>query len=429
MRPRRARRATGIATVGAAVLLLLTSTIVPSALAPPGPALPADTGRTLAILLPDGEVTVDLEPVPGLIPPPGSTLRDGLPAPPADVRLYRADLADGWLRWAETDAWGLGHAVRDGRSWHLVRDGAGTGAVALGPVDAGRALRLDHAPVMVRDRPAQPAGSGDDGAASRYGDGAALRVLDIVLDGDREFYEAGPGDWAERQLAIVNVVDGLLRHEAGIAVTVVLQHVHNESQPLSSRDAGTLLDQLRTHWNARPDVDRDLVHLFTGKDLAGSTAGIAYARGIGVVQTGGTAGDPAWAYALSMTTLGPTANWVIAAHEIGHSLNGAHERATCPTGDGVETGCDLMFPVYFRPLVAEHYGPVNELFMRRWAAGHLSAAGDGDGGGGDGGGGDDGGDGGTGARVCSPWASANASWDPDDGLRARVGVLTDVCRR
>ncbi|MGY8757528.1 MAG: zinc-dependent metalloprotease family protein, partial [Phycisphaerales bacterium] len=51
--------------------------------------------------------------------------------------------------------------------------------------------------------------------------------------------------------------------------------------PYTATDAGTFLDQFRTEWNNNQgSVQRDVAHLFTGKNLSGGTIGIAW---LGVV--------------------------------------------------------------------------------------------------------------------------------------------------
>jgi hypothetical protein len=66
------------------------------------------------------------------------------------------------------------------------------------------------------------------------------------------------------------------------------------SQPYTSTDPNTLLDQFRVQWTTNHgNVTRDIAHLFTGKELDGSVIGIAWlgvvcnsSYGYGLVQSG-----------------------------------------------------------------------------------------------------------------------------------------------
>ena len=89
----------------------------------------------------------------------------------------------------------------------------------------------------------------------------------------------------------VNVV-----YERDCDLSHLLSHVivrSNPADPYDSTDATALYDQLRNHWNsAQTAVQRDMVHLMTGKNLDGGTIGYAAVgavcsrtRGYGLSET------------------------------------------------------------------------------------------------------------------------------------------------
>ena len=148
----------------------------------------------------------------------------------------------------------------------------------------------------------------------------ALRVLEIAVDADVEFFQThGAGSLAEIE-AVLNVVDGIFRNELDLTIELVSVNIYEtEPDPYTSTNSGTLLQELRNHWNANhPGIARDAAHLFTGKELDSSTIGIAY---VGVVCS------TTVSYALSQDLVSPTLMPILVAHELGHNLNADHDAA------------------------------------------------------------------------------------------------------
>ncbi|KAA0215393.1 MAG: hypothetical protein DYG94_04095 [Leptolyngbya sp. PLA3] len=135
---------------------------------------------------------------------------------------------------------------------------------------------------------------------------------------------------------VMHAVSVIYERDVSVSLNLggVLVSTSQGEDPYTSNDAGTLLDQFRTWWNANQgSVVRDLAHLFTGRELDGSTIGLAY---LGVVCT-----SPNYSYGLSETRYSLNLNNRIAltAHEIGHNFSATHCAGEdchimCPTLNG-----------------------------------------------------------------------------------------------
>lgn len=154
---------------------------------------------------------------------------------------------------------------------------------------------------------------------------AATWVAQIATDADNEYVSAlGSAAAANSEiLSIVNQVDGVYQAEIGLQLQVTLQNSYGGQDPYTaSTNSSTVLNEFRSYWNANMGgVPRDLAHLFTGKDMDGSTIGIAW---VGVVCR-----SPTYAYGVSQRWTGSPQKYVLTAHEIGHNFNGCHSDTSC----------------------------------------------------------------------------------------------------
>ena len=167
--------------------------------------------------------------------------------------------------------------------------------------------------------PAAPEDSIDDSQPAELAAGS-LRVLQVAVDADHEFHLAY-GDAATAEIeSILNVVDGIFQGEVGLTIQIVRTRIFSEEpDPYTSTSANTLLSELRNHWTANETaVGRDTVHLFTGKDLDGSTVGMA---GLRAICNGN-------AYGLSQDLASDVIMPLLVAHEIGHNLGASHDPST-----------------------------------------------------------------------------------------------------
>lgn len=152
---------------------------------------------------------------------------------------------------------------------------------------------------------------------------ATTKTIEIATDADYEYVTAS-GDSAAANAAILSVlngVSGIYETELGINLSVSYQHSWTtSSDPFTTSDAATLLDQFYSHWesNLRSGHTYDVAHLFTGRSLNDSTIGIAYMN----------AACRSYGYGLSERQGSITLDTPLAAHEIGHNLGADHDSCT-----------------------------------------------------------------------------------------------------
>ena len=161
--------------------------------------------------------------------------------------------------------------------------------------------------------------------ASRGGPcGSQVCVTEIAIDTDVEFLVA-LGNTTAAQLRIEDIMNLVTwQYESQVGITYEIVEIMlrtSEEDPYSSTDAGTLLNQFRSHWNAsQGGIQRDVAHLFTGKEIDSDTIGIAW---VGVICTGS-------AYGLSQTPYNGSFSCKasLVAHELGHNWSAPH--CECP---------------------------------------------------------------------------------------------------
>ena len=167
----------------------------------------------------------------------------------------------------------------------------------------------------------------DLGDAVAQGPGAVSEIS-VGAVGDFEFTSAQGGDAAAAAaiVARLNMVDGYYSQDIGVQIVVPFIETFSTSadpfdtaaDPVSGEtDAGLLLDELVTYRQNTPAQDSlGLTHLYTGRDLVGSTVGVAWndtlcqsGFGSGLSEGNGTA----------------LIDSLVAAHEIGHNFGAPHD--------------------------------------------------------------------------------------------------------
>lgn len=154
-----------------------------------------------------------------------------------------------------------------------------------------------------------------------------MRLCEIAIDSDAQ-WRTRFASAAQAQTVIetiMNLVDAQYSAQVGITYQITTIIIREGTDPYQSggvptTNASTYLNQFRSFWNANQGaIVRDVAHLFTGRNIAGSTIGIAF---VGVICTSS-------AYGLSQATFSNTCNADLVAHELGHNWNAPH--CSCPS--------------------------------------------------------------------------------------------------
>jgi hypothetical protein len=154
-------------------------------------------------------------------------------------------------------------------------------------------------------------------------------VLTLSTVADPALYAQYGANTNAHVAGIVNAAEALFERQLGIRFEIVKQHTYADIGALSiaEADPARLLKAFSASSEnaavmginaASFDKDVDLKHLFTGKNLDGTTVGIAY--------IGSVCYQPKYAYSLTQVTTGGGAPYYF-AHEIGHNLGARHDTA------------------------------------------------------------------------------------------------------
>lgn len=154
--------------------------------------------------------------------------------------------------------------------------------------------------------------------ASRAEAATATNLLQVELATEADFEDvtaAGGATQANDEiLTIMNQVDLVYRRELGITFAITFQHAWSTQDPFNGSSQTNLLNSFRDYWNANfTNVQRDLTHLWSGKAII-NLSGLTY---VGQVCNTATPGN---AYGVHGRVTEAPQKFILAAHEIGHSL-------------------------------------------------------------------------------------------------------------
>ncbi|HHN78108.1 MAG TPA: hypothetical protein ENK11_05460, partial [Phycisphaerales bacterium] len=165
---------------------------------------------------------------------------------------------------------------------------------------------------------------------TRFGHGDAgtrgtgdYRIAEIAIDADWQLYN---NYFGRNQTSLLNDVDSVMAglnviYERDVVLTYTLTQViirtSSASNPYTTNDPSALLNQFASEWNNnQQDVQRDVAHLWTGRNMSGSTIGIAF---LGTVCTSNGYGADQIRF-----TSNYNSRVALFAHELGHNWNAEH---------------------------------------------------------------------------------------------------------
>ena len=253
--------------------------------------------------------------------PPPSTYRGRVAGMPGS--WVTASLIEGKL-WASV-------VLDEGAAWTIEPLG-GLAAVAVAP----------NSYAVYRDQDVLPADKGCGGAIvppfvdvppefpaqeGAVAGGTGLRIIEIGCETDVEYWQKNGSNVDSTMIDIENIINsvsGIYENQISTTydISVIIARTGDlDSDPYTSSNCLTLLNQFRTVWATAPEnsIRRDVAHMFTGKNLSGCL-GIAFVAtvcqgsggfGYAVVESR----SPGLPFSLRVGT---------SAHELGHNFNAAH---------------------------------------------------------------------------------------------------------
>lgn len=253
-----------------------------------------------------------------------------------DVGVYRGQLAgnaDSWVRlviadgmprgliWDGTELLAIeaaGDAMVEGDGSHIFR--MADVSVAPGIISCGASSSFGNGAAMYRGL------VGELRVAAARAPGA-IEEIEVGAIGDFEFTNAMGADAATAIATRLNNVDGIFSQQLAIQITVnTIETFADSNDPFTDEtDAGELLDEVASYRASTPAQSQaGLTHLYTGRNLNGTTAGIAFVGALCSTNFGA---------GLAEGRRGPTLDSLISAHEIGHNFGADHDGdadGTCP---------------------------------------------------------------------------------------------------
>ena len=252
-----------------------------------------------------------------------------------------AGTRNSWVRITRTPA-GLYGMIFDGNDLYAIEPALEAARSTVGPVEAS-----GTAPVIYRLKDTiMPPGEASCGTDDR-GDGitgsartglqvfqalaaelqplaAAIpsKQIEIAMVGDFEMSTVNFGAGLTPESAIaarMNVVDGIFSSQVGVKLTVTdVTIFRSAADPFTDTlAANTLLTEFANFRRDTPSQNaRGLSHLLTGRDLEGTTVGIAFLRALCSRNAGA---------GLSMANLSANNSALVIAHEMGHNFGASHD--------------------------------------------------------------------------------------------------------
>lgn len=174
-------------------------------------------------------------------------------------------------------------------------------------------------------------GGGGSTRGGGQGTGGFYRAV-IACDADYSLFqnEGGVQEVEDFITEVIHLAEADWEEDVGIcyAIGTIIVRTSDGADPYSSNDASTLLCQFKTEWDFNlPSISRNVAHLWTNRELDGSTIGMAYVGGLACQQgiaSGCNNGFSNRAYGLSEHLTSLAERIVLFSHEVGHNWNACH---------------------------------------------------------------------------------------------------------
>lgn len=182
--------------------------------------------------------------------------------------------------------------------------------------------------------------AGDGGGGPMDGpEGLTDSRAQIAFEADFPYYQLN-GSSVDQTVAdidaVMNAVGLIYESQTGICYTTTGYVVRTSAgaDPYATTDPVELIFAMRSEWNANINLPHDVGHLFTGRNLDGSTVGIAF---VGVICT-----NSRYGLSQSRFTSNFTNRTQLTAHELGHNWNACHCNLSECTGGAGDPDCGIM---------------------------------------------------------------------------------------
>lgn len=192
----------------------------------------------------------------------------------------------------------------------------------------------------------------------------SLRMIQIAAEIDYDYVLAAGGvaQAYNEVFTVINQIDGVYRRELGMTFAVTYINAWEMTDPYTSNDDLTLLNQFTNYWNAnRANVPRNIAHLWS----INAQGGLAWA-GVACNPS-----YPGYRYSLNGRYGFPLA-YAYTAHEIAHQFGASHssEQPGCQgtiMGGSNGTPAQLTFCQYSRTEILNYLAnqPSNCLYQTR----------------------------------------------------------------
>lgn len=181
--------------------------------------------------------------------------------------------------------------------------------------------------------------------------GPTLNLTEIAVDADFEYFQANSSNVALTVSEIEAVINGVeIPYDntpilIGYELTTIVVRTTAADPYGTTNDFNATLDTFRAVWQSAPEnqIQRDVAHLFTGVNLAGTVIGVAE---ISEICT-------SFSYALSWASFSSTFLNVLnlVSHELGHNWAATHCNSSVPCRimcDNINgNGCEGISPFEF----------------------------------------------------------------------------------